>query len=273
MAACTPLRILLVEDNPAHQKLATYILEDRGHTVECADNGQEAVSVSAQRRYDLILMDVQMPRMDGLEATAAIRKREDGQMPVPIIAMTAHAMQGDRDRCLAAGMDGYLPKPINAQELIGLVERLAGGAAPGAAVAEATPGPAAISTPATAGVFDPGLALTRCFDNPDMVQEMIQCFLAEVDPLLRQTWAALAKGKLAEVGRLGHRLKGTVFYLGADRAKDAAMLVERFVVSQGDPSEAEEAVDALQRECLVLKAALSAYLQAAEPKKSDSQLA
>ena len=125
-AAPAQFRILLVEDNPANQKVATYFLHDRGHLVEIAGDGQEAIDLTEQNRYDVILMDVQMPEMDGLEATAAIRKREDdGGGRVPIIAMTAHAMQGDRDRCLAAGMDGYLSKPVNAQELIGLVESLA----------------------------------------------------------------------------------------------------------------------------------------------------
>jgi CheY-like chemotaxis protein len=119
------LRILLAEDNPANQKLATYILRDRGHLVEIAGDGREAIRLSEHNRYDVILMDVQMPGMDGLEATAAIRHREHGNGRVPIIAMTAHAMQGDRDRCLAAGMDGYLSKPVNAQEMISLVESLA----------------------------------------------------------------------------------------------------------------------------------------------------
>ena len=102
-AACAQLRILLVEDNPANQKLATYILQDRGHLVEIAGDGQEAIDLTEQNRYDVILMDVQMPGMNGLEATAAIRKRENGGSRVPIIAMTAHAMKGDRERCLAAG--------------------------------------------------------------------------------------------------------------------------------------------------------------------------
>ena len=91
-AACAQLHILLVEDNPANQKLATYILQDRGHLVEIAGDGQEAVHLTEQNRYDVILMDVQMPGMNGLEATAAIRKRENGGSRVPIIAMTAHAM-------------------------------------------------------------------------------------------------------------------------------------------------------------------------------------
>jgi two-component system sensor histidine kinase/response regulator len=123
-AVCAQLRILLVEDNPANQKLATYILQDRGHVVEIAGDGQEALCLTEQNRYDVILMDVQMPGMNGLEATAVIRKRESGGSHVPIIAMTAHAMKGDRERCLAAGMDSYVSKPINGAEMIEVVERL-----------------------------------------------------------------------------------------------------------------------------------------------------
>ena len=120
---CGPLRILLAEDNPANQKLAYYVLEGRGHHVEIAEDGREAVRMTAEKCYDVVLMDVQMPRMNGLEAAAAIRKRPNGSGQVPIIAMTAHAMRGDLADCLAAGMDAYLSKPVNFQELIGLVER------------------------------------------------------------------------------------------------------------------------------------------------------
>jgi len=128
--ARTALRVLLVEDSPANQKVVKYVLRGRGHEVEIAEEGQEALCLCERNHYDVILMDVQMPGMNGLEATAAIRKREGGGRRVPIIAMTAHAMQGDRERCLAAGMDGYLSKPVNAQQLISLVEGLAGGEVP-----------------------------------------------------------------------------------------------------------------------------------------------
>jgi CheY-like chemotaxis protein len=120
------LRVLLVEDNPANQKLANYILQGRGHTVEIAGDGEQAIRMTQQSRYDAILMDVQMPGMDGLEVTAAIRAREGEGTHVPIIAMTAHAMKKDRDRCLAAGMDAYLSKPIDAREMIALIESRAG---------------------------------------------------------------------------------------------------------------------------------------------------
>jgi CheY-like chemotaxis protein len=152
------LHILLAEDNAVNQKLVARLLEKRGHTVVIAGNGREALEALAKERFDLVLMDVQMPEMDGLEATTEIRRREkqfevtsdewravqtqgDGtssersplvtchsSLPsghIPIIAMTAHAMRGDRERCLQAGMDGYVAKPINAQQLFELIEALA----------------------------------------------------------------------------------------------------------------------------------------------------
>ena len=112
-------RILLAEDNPVNQKLAMRLLEKRGHPVVLAMNGQEALSELKRGNFDLVLMDVQMPEMSGLEATESIRigERETGRH-VPIIAMTAHAMRGDRERCLEAGMDGYITKPLNIGELV-----------------------------------------------------------------------------------------------------------------------------------------------------------
>jgi PAS domain S-box-containing protein len=265
-AACGPLRVLLVEDNPANQKLATYILQDRGHGVEIAGDGQEAIRLTERNRYDLILMDVQMPGMNGLEATAAIRKRETCGRRVPIVAMTAHAMQGDRERCLAAGMDGYLSKPVNAREMIGLVETLACGTVPAAPIAAAVLGPADALSCETRPVFNLEEALSRCFNNANMVREMIQCFQDEVTNLFPQMRAALEQGDLGEVGRLGHRIKGTVVYLGAHPAKEAAVRVERFGESTGGtPSDAEEAINALEHECFALKAALARHSLAADP--------
>ena len=209
--ACGQLRILRVEDNPANQKLATYILRDRGHHVEIAGDGEKAVHLTAQNRYDVILTDVQMPGMNGLEATVAIRKREGPESRVPIIAMTAHALKDDRDRCLASGMDGYLSKPVNAKEMIGLVESLACGGVPAADAATAARSPAESSSQAIV-VFD------------------------------------------------------EVVYLGAQPAKEAALRVERFCKSSGGiPSEAEEAINALEHECIALKAALSKHPLATEP--------
>ena len=117
------LRVLLVEDNAVNQRLASRLLEKRGHSVEVAGNGLEALEALEKESFDLVLMDVQMPVMDGFEATAAIRKKEGGSgIRVPIVALTAHAMKGDREKCLAGGMDRYLTKPIRPQELDELLE-------------------------------------------------------------------------------------------------------------------------------------------------------
>jgi CheY-like chemotaxis protein len=264
------LRILLVEDNPANQKLATYILQDRGHTVEIAGDGEEAVYLTEQIGYDVILMDVQMPGLNGVDATAAIRKRENGGRRVPIIAMTAHAMKGDRDRCLAAGMDGYLSKPINTHEMLGLIENLAIHTAPAAEVATTMPFPDAIATRISAVVFNLEEARKTCFHSEDLLREMIQCFFNDVDALLPQMRAAFEKDNLEEVGRLGHRLKGTVVYIGAEPAKQAILRVEQFCKSSGGASsEVEEAINSLEQECLMLKAALHGHPLAADIKPCE----
>ena len=114
-----PLRILVAEDNPINQRFAVGLLEKHGHTVVLASNGREAVTAVLGGGIDLVLMDVQMPEMDGLAATAAIRAAEAaGERRLPILALTALAVDGDRERCLAAGMDGYLTKPIQGDHLL-----------------------------------------------------------------------------------------------------------------------------------------------------------
>jgi CheY-like chemotaxis protein len=119
------LRILLAEDNMVNQMVAVRMLENQGHLVVPVGDGHTALEALAQQHFDLVLMDVQMPELDGLEATAIIREQEqhDGTH-IPIIAMTAHAMQGDRERCLAAGMDDYVSKPMRATDLYAAIERL-----------------------------------------------------------------------------------------------------------------------------------------------------
>lgn len=250
------LRILLVEDNPANQKLATYILKERGHTVEVAGNGQQALRMTQDNRYDVILMDVQMPGMDGLETTAAIRARESGQNRMPIIAMTARAMQGDRERCLKQGMDGYLCKPIEAREMISLIEGVVAGAAP--AMYEPT-APTEPMGQTSAAVFDPNSALKRCTGNRDVLAKMAQCFVEEVRNLIPQMRVASEKGDLAEVGRLGHRLKGTIVYLGADPAEKAAVAVEKCQEDGSERAKTQEAVRALEHECELLESAMALY--------------
>jgi PAS domain S-box-containing protein len=299
--AAAALRILLVEDNPANQKLAAYILQERGHTIEIAGNGEQGLRLARENQYHVILMDVQMPDMDGLEVTAAIRAGEAqtatgkgdsfhlperpeeclaqmGTVPlseakeakrVPIIAMTAHAMKGDRERCLAGGMDGYLPKPIDAREMIALVESLAAALPSAVAPIPLAHGPRQPVGASSAVVFDPALALKRCFGKPDLLAQMIQFFFDDIHELLPQVHLALQRGDLTGVGALGHRLKGTISHLAAERAKEAALYVERVGLLDGKQAEAEEAVKQLERECQALGAALAEHQAATAPAQRD----
>jgi two-component system, sensor histidine kinase and response regulator len=117
------LRVLVVEDNPVNQHLAVRLIEKQGHSADAVPSGLAALAALEKEPFDLVLMDVQMPEMDGFETSRAIRRREEQTgAHVPIIAMTAHAMQGDRERCLAAGMDAYVSKPVSVKELFAAVE-------------------------------------------------------------------------------------------------------------------------------------------------------
>jgi CheY-like chemotaxis protein len=123
--ASPPLRILLVEDNIVNQRVGTFMLQKAGHTVTVAGNGRQALEMLARAEFDVVLLDVQMPEMDGLETIAEIRRREQGTgRHLPVVALTAHALQGDRERCLAAGMDGYVSKPLRAEELLAVFREL-----------------------------------------------------------------------------------------------------------------------------------------------------
>jgi signal transduction histidine kinase len=125
-----PLRVLVAEDNPVNQRLVVRMLEKRGHTVVVASTGQEVLAILTRQPVDLVLMDVQMPEMDGFEATAAIRRQQHGRDgALPIIALTAHAMQGDQEQCLAAGMNGYVSKPIKSDELFAAIAQVLGNTA------------------------------------------------------------------------------------------------------------------------------------------------
>ncbi|MEN6452302.1 MAG: GAF domain-containing protein [Thermoguttaceae bacterium] len=262
-AAASPsrqLRILLVEDNPANQKVAAHILADRGHAVEIASDGHEAVRLTAQRKYDAVLMDVQMPGMNGLETTAAIRRRELDGPRVPIIATTAHTLDGDAERCLAAGMDAYMPKPIDARKVIAVVERLAGlhpiGAGDGDSIAHACNGSPRVPA-GSPPLFDPAAALRHCLGKHELLLQMIQFFFEDVEKILPRIAAAAQQGNLTEVGRLGHRLKGTISHLAAERAHRAAGQVENIGRPGSPQTEAVAAVEQLHRECYALRETLT----------------
>ncbi len=265
------LRVLLAEDTPANQKLVTYVLGKRGHSVEVAQNGKQALEAVDQQDFDVVLMDVQMPVMDGFQATQAIRKLADSKKAkLPIIAMTAHALKGDSDRCLDAGMDGYISKPVKGEELIELVERLAGTdrsneqagvpppehEPPGVAVAESeTAHVVQHASAPDASVFDLDEAVRRCYGKYKMFQDMVGCFFDEADQLIEQMLRALGTGHATDLADTAHRLKGTVVYLGARAAADATRRVEQ-IGKSGDLTIAAEAIKQLEEQLDILRQAL-----------------
>ncbi len=177
-----PRRILLAEDNPTNRILALRILEKRGHKVLVAENGKEAVDLLEQHEVDLVLMDVQMPVMGGFEATVAIRERERSTgRHMPIIAMTAHAMKGDRERCLDAGMDDYISKPIDSAKLLALVDRVG-------SAATASGAPSMLEVPASArqapalpppDACDVDAFIERVGGDADLAREMAVLFIPD----------------------------------------------------------------------------------------------
>jgi two-component system, sensor histidine kinase and response regulator len=194
-------RILLAEDNLVNQKLLVRLLENRGHTVVVATNGRETLAALERERFDMLLMDVQMPEMDGIQTTAASRHQErQSSRRLPIIAMTAHAMRGDREQCLQAGMDGYISKPVRADELLAVVE----GILPATAWQEIGE---SIDMQAAA-VFDRSAALLYVDGDGALLQAMAEAFLADYPPRLAEIQAAIAIGDGPALMRAAHSLKG-----------------------------------------------------------------
>jgi two-component system, sensor histidine kinase and response regulator len=244
------LRILLAEDGIVNQKVAVSLLERRGHAVVIANNGREALDTLERERFDLVLMDVQMPEMDGLQATAAIRERERGHGPhIPIVAMTAHAMKGDRERCLAAGMDEYIPKPIRADQLYEVVERMAPAVTGNPPEAEPpSEPPARTEEPQMhAAPLDWEEARNRIGGSQEVLLDLAELFLEECPKMMAQIRAAIDAGAHADLRRTAHTLKGSAAVFVAQPTEEAAQRLET-MGETGSLEGVEEAWTALERE-------------------------
>ncbi|MCX8146364.1 MAG: ATP-binding protein [Azovibrio sp.] len=246
IAAFPGLTILLAEDNPVNQKLAVSLLEREGHRVVLAANGAEAVARSADADIDLVLMDMQMPVLDGIEATAQIRKREamTGRH-LPIVAMTANAMQGDRERCLAAGMDGYVAKPIKLDALRQAIA-LACGAAP------ETPSASGQTAPL---YLDKAAILERFGGDEELYQTLAEMYRGDVENYCDQLQAALAAGDGARLSREAHTLKGLLATF-ADAAGAELALGLEMAALEGDTARLAGQVEALAARARALAQAL-----------------
>jgi CheY-like chemotaxis protein len=278
-----PLNILLAEVGVVNQKVATRILERSGHTVTIVTNGAEAVAaLRADHAFDLVLMDVQMPEMDGLTATTLVREFEQTVgRHTPIVAMTAHAMKGDRERCLAAGMDGYVTKPIRGQELEAAIdevmrrpdEKQSAGERKGAAagVAAKVPddrskgaaqngdrAPASPSAEASREIIDFDEALAGLGGDQDLLNYVIELFFDELMGLSSQLEAAIAARDEATLQRTAHTLKGSLSHLAAHAATEAAMRLEQLGAARS-LSDVGTAYQALVDELERLEPALRAH--------------
>jgi two-component system sensor histidine kinase/response regulator len=250
-------RILVAEDNPINQKVVLSLLRQEGHSVTLAKNGQDAVAAAAGGVFDLILMDVQMPIMSGLEATVAIRARESAApgRRVPIMAMTAHAMASDREACLQAGMDGYVTKPIRLEELLAAVDGIDGasGAPPAA--------PRRKRSAATSAL------LANFGGDPVLLGEVIAMVLADSPATEREIQRALTAGDAAAVAAAAHALKGTVGLFVKTGAYEAAVELER-AGRNGDADQMKSASARLTDEMTAVRRHLKALLK--ELKSSPS---
>jgi len=244
-------RILLVEDNLVNQKFAVRLLEKRGYCMKVVGTGLDALSALEKEPFDLVLMDVQMPEMDGLEATAHIRRKEKGSgRHVPILAMTAYAMKGDEERCLLSGMDGYISKPIQSEELYQAIDRLLE-PGPKAAVGKAGPRPE---------VLDRKEALQRVGGDEMLLKELARLFLDTYPKQLAELRSALASRDAAALRCAAHGLKGAAGTLGGKDAFAAAMQVES-LARAGDLTGAQQACASLEEALANLQPILAELAQ------------
>jgi two-component system, sensor histidine kinase and response regulator len=220
------LHILLAEDSQVNQTVATRTLEKMGHSVMVANNGREALSLVARHSFDLVLMDIQMPEMDGLTATNKIRERErQGESRTPIIALTAHAMKGDRERCLEGGMDGYVSKPILREELEEAIAQAMKGRIPVETVASHRPKSQKAPAEDSSG-FDAARFLKRLGGDEKLLSEVLEIFLSETPKRMQELGRAISERESEAVERISHTLKGEVGYLGISEASEHARELE-----------------------------------------------
>jgi two-component system sensor histidine kinase/response regulator len=240
------LKILLAEDNAVNRKLATALLRPRGHTVIASENGREALEALERESVDLVLMDVQMPVMDGLEAMRAIRTKElSTGAHLPIIALTAHAMKGDRERCLAAGADDYVTKPIRIAELLAAMSGVTSGAAAPRLVA-----PPSFAT-ADSSRLDMAAALERVEGDRDLLEELARLFADQCLSDMKEIRLAITTGDAHALLRLTHSTRGAAMNLGALKVAEAALTLEDRARA-GDLGNADPLVENLAKEIELL---------------------
>jgi signal transduction histidine kinase/ligand-binding sensor domain-containing protein/DNA-binding response OmpR family regulator/HPt (histidine-containing phosphotransfer) domain-containing protein len=266
MGARHPLRILLAEDNPTNRELALLMLERLGYSADVAANGAEAIDAIRLNVYDFVLMDIQMPELDGIEATRRIRS-ELGHAGPRIAAMTAHALPGDREACLSAGMDDYLVKPMGISDLVSALERAASALSPMVDEAEATPPPEEPFPPAPAGPFPtpPGLdgkAWARLHSSlgaraSDLLPGIVRSFSHESEGLLATARAAASTERADELHRAVHTLRSTSASFGALELSSLCREAESRA-KENETTTLEPLLDRIEEELARVRTALAA---------------
>ncbi len=253
-----PLKILLAEDNLVNQRLAVGLLEKQGHVIEIAGDGIAAIDQFKKGTFDLVLMDIQMPEMDGLEATRAIRRyeREKELAPVPIVAMTARAMAGDRDECIAAGMDDYISKPIRPAQLFQVLA-----VSTGRVAEETSPGNGSLINNS---LVDWSVALETVGGDRELLCDLIKVFLSEWKVMLGDIERAVDEQSKLDLRRTAHSLKGALNHLGATSTAAKALVLEN-MGEQGELSRATDAFFVLQDEVHKVLADFEAFTIEIDP--------
>ena len=255
------LHILLAEDSLVNQKLPVALLEEQGHKVTVANNGREAIAALQTEKFDMVLMDVQMPEMDGLEATEKIRASEQHTgTHIPIIAMTAYALKGDRERCMAAGMDGYIAKPIHVNELFNVIDGLF------AATAEHAEQP--VPEMAAEEIVNWNEALQVVRGNAHLLRTVVDAELVEMPRLMEAVRQAVADGDANGLRMAAHTLKGSLRYFGKTMAFEEVLRLEK-MAQDGSLAEAGVSLATLESEILRIVQVLQEYLQR-NPMSNDS---
>ena len=248
-----PLQVLVAEDNEVNQEVAVGLLARAGHRATVASNGREALALWENEPFDLILMDLQMPELDGLETTAAIRERERSTGGhIPIVALTAHAMKEDAERCLAAGMDAHVLKPLQAQQLLAVIRGLAQ-SRPRIAAGGAT--------------LDEALVLERVGGDRQALRKLVGLFLTDAPKLVARIQKAIERGEARELQAAAHALKGAVSNFAAPAATEAALRLQR-MGEAGDIANARSAGVVLESELERVHVALRALVAKAPPPRA-----